>query len=317
MASSKELVRQYTVSRKIEYLYECFDYCNKIIQSFWNSVSGFETVVQISVLKHIDTSKHALRDPVNYPFDAEMPQLVFWCLDTDGLQISQKIMNHQHIHTNVKPLRPFVYTKGKKKEAYMQHPQHLDRRKTLMQVVNNVKSQSTDHFIILIQPNAEVLTYSMDMESKNKLRSKLSLKEQGRKHGTVQHVGVALMLKDSIMAPQAEIKDNMIKLVQKLFLENDKLFHNWNNDNHQELLKYIRPIRNDNFRDPNTYQGNILSGSLYLRKYKGAKIPLLKIRTKVNHSVRDALSIFKWTTYIDEESASMIWRNYIVVMVKR
>ena len=47
------------------------------------------------------------------------------------------------------------------------------------------------------------------------------------------------MLKDSIMAPQAEIKDNMIKLVQKLFLENDKLFHNWNNDNHQELLKYI------------------------------------------------------------------------------
>ena len=73
MASSKELVRQYTVSRKIEYLYECFDYCNKIIQSLWNSESGFETVVQISVLKHIDTSKHALRDPVNYPFDADAP----------------------------------------------------------------------------------------------------------------------------------------------------------------------------------------------------------------------------------------------------
>ena len=88
------------------------------------------------------------------------------------------------------------------------------------------------------------------------------------------------MLKDSIMAPQAEIKDNMIKLVQKLFLENDKLFHNWNNDNHQELLKYIRPIRNDNFRDPNTYQGTSFQAHYILENTRAPKFHCLKSELK-------------------------------------
>jgi len=208
MIQSVDFRTNYSGIRKLEYLLKCLEYCNDVIRLLWNSERGYETMIEISPLTDVDNLKHPLRAPEQFNFDSGMPQLVFWCLDTDGLQLNHSVLNHQRSHVTVKPLRNFVFSGKKittmnKKLAYYQHPQYLSSESRYFQSQGNYGRISTDHFIILLHPNAEILTHSMHEESKDRLRNYLTnesivYKKGGlRKHGTRVFIGIAMLLKNS------------------------------------------------------------------------------------------------------------------------
>lgn len=315
LEKSKEFKNRFNVRRKLDYLLKCLGHCRDIIQSIWTAERGFETVIEISCLSDMDnpTISHPLKNPENYNFESDMPQLVFWCLDTDGLQLNQKVLNHQRSHISVKPLRNFIYSgksKQMKKLDFMQHPQYIHINASSNQSSNIELQNSTDHFLILLHPNAEVLEYSMHEESKIKLKyhitkENVKFKKGKSKHGTKMFIGIGLLLKNSDSEPNPIFRSEMLPSVQNLFLDDKLLFHSFSDANEDEFLKYVKPspLRK------NRYEGNVLAGSFYIKK--GGKwnqtFPLIKSTTKINQDISDILTVFKWTNCIDEESASMVW----------
>ena len=307
--------QHYGLCRKLEYLLQCLDYCYSIVRSLWTAERGFETIIEISPLSDVDAEKHPLTNPEDYNFQSDMPQLVFWCLDTDGLQLNQKVLNHQNSHVSVKPLRDFIYSedkaapKKKKRLRFMQVPQNLSTRRNLSHITkNNGIQNSTDHFIILLHPNAEALNYSMRSESKEKLKRHITnenavWKKKKTMHGTKVFIGISLLLKNSEVHVQPTFKEGILDLVQQLFLQNDALSHSWNEDDEKEFLKFVRP----NADDFNTYERNVLSGSLYIKKDRRGNFPLMKIRTRVKQPMKDLLTVFKWTTSVNKKTVSRIW----------
>lgn len=314
LEKSKQFKNSFNVRRKLDYLLKCLGHCRDIVQSIWTEERGFETVIEISCLSDMDnpTISHPLKNPENYNFESDMPQLVFWCLDTDGLQLNQKVLNHQHSHISVKPLRNFIYSgksKQMKKLDFMQHPQYIHINARSNQSSNINLQNSTDHFLILLHPNAEVLEYSMHEESKIKLKSfitkeNVKFKKNRFKHGTMVFIGIGLLLKNSNSEPNPIFRSEMLPSVQKLFLDNNLLCHSFSDANEDEFLKYITadPLRT------NRYEGNVLAGSFYIKKgTRNQTFPLQKNITKINQNISDILTVFKWTTCVDQDSASMIW----------
>ena len=315
MIQSVDFRTNYPGIRKLEYLLKCLEYCNDVIRLLWNSEHGYETMIEISPLTDVDNVKHPLRVPEQFNFDSGMPQLVFWCLDTDGLQLNQNVLNHQRSHVTVKPLRNFVFSSEKKKSmkkklAYYQHPQYLSAQTRYTQSHNKFERTSTDHFIILLHPNAEVLSYSMHTESKRKLgywlnNENVVYKKGGiTKHGTRVYIGIALLVKNSSGTPTPTLKEEEIRSVQQLFLNNEVLSYNWSENDADAFLRFVEPSDYCN----QEYENNVLSASLYVKKNnKKQHFPLSPILSRINKPIQDIMSFFKWTSCIDEESASMIW----------
>ena len=191
----------------------------------------------------------------------------------------------------------------------MQHPQYI-HIKPSSNLSNNVDLQdSTDHFLIMLHPNAEVLEYSMDDESKIKLKSHITkenvkFKKGKFKHGTKVYIGIGLLLKNSNSEPNPVFRGEMLPSVQKLFLNDKLLSHSFSDANEDEFLKYVKPDP----RRKNRYEGNVLAGSFYIKKGTKKNIfPLKKSKTKTNQQIGDILTVFKWTNCVDEDSTSMVW----------
>ena len=353
-----------TDSNNIDYVSECLTKCYLIIESLWTKERDFDSVIEISSLANLEKSEHPLKKPEMFNFDSSMPHLVFWCLDTDGLLLTEKELNQQG-HISVKPLRDFLFSADKmetsyqNKVRYIQHSQKIHSK-------NNVYSQdvnSTDHFMILLHPNAEILEYCMSPSSKERLSSLSTQQDvyfkkvngvQKRKHGTKVYIGVGLQTRNSKSVPNPEICEDSIQTVQTLFLENDVMAHSWNGDDVDEFLSLVKPIEITH----EEYVGNVVSASLYLKKtprFKKNRFPLNKMtlfslferfletieanqrsryqniwneyRGQIKDSnqpfelmkrlfdvnfetfmpTRSPLNLFKWTSCIDEESASMVW----------
>jgi len=150
----------------------------------------------------------------------------------------------------------------------------------------------------------------MHEESKDRLRNLLTnesivYKKGGlRKHGTRVFIGIAMLLKNSSTTPFPMIKEGMIDSVQQLFLSSEVPYHCWTEHNAEDFLTYVGNAPNCQ----QEYQNNILSASLYVKKNnKKNQFPLSPILERINEPIQDRMNLFKWTSCIDEQSASMIW----------
>ena len=134
-------------------------------------------------------------------------------------------------------------------------------------ILQSDEYKGTDHFFILLSPNAEILSYDLNNESREVLESYFSnetyqyyvnknLREGDAVKTFVTHSRMSANRK---MYP-IEFIPEMHEHIMELFLSGNSLVNSWTESSMNNFFRLVRPV------NPNHNQGSYLSAGIYLKK---------------------------------------------------
>ena len=311
------------LSKRIDYILFCLETSIRKTEEAWGNKNDYLIRYSITTLNCIDEhyahpnlAKVRQNNPHKYiaanattnfeKFDN--PQIVFWCLDTDGLNLNQTILNKAE-HITVTPLQRFF--KGNKatlhrKERNYHHPQNVSSNIDFSDIksLQPLSYTGTDHFLIMLTPNFERISYSLLKVEKFELRNRLGNTYQSTKGiptlGYDLFIGISRLSKSRNVG-NLKLKPTQYEDILDLFTESESLSYNWSVDEMDQFLEMVEP------KDENSdYGGPFLSAGIYLKKYKvGGKkgvFPLEEVEDSACERITDYLHLFKWTINIERRS---------------
>jgi hypothetical protein len=294
-----------------KYIAHCLEKSMRIALRTWNSQENQDFTFVVTTLSTLEggKSRFCWKNGSTLNQDSSNEFLVFWCMDTDGLQLDMKHLNKAQ-SLNVKPLCPFFET-GVKKALRFHLPQNTVQRRLLKKsaTTNGLMGsgqflttmgdyEGTDHFFLLLSPNAEALQYRLTEDSVSHLSKKLSCDypdaPKGPKHGTQLFLHMSLLSSKPGLSPSSKAIFRDPPAVIKRVASEMNIAVTWDDGNIESVHAYIRSVQ-DSWK-----VSDLTSAGLYVNKgetrpkKKIFPIPRLPIAPQIK--IEEMVSVFKWST---------------------
>ena len=309
-----------------KYISHCLEGSMQIALRRWNSEEGQGCTFVVTTLACLQqrNSKFTWDGYSMLNQDSSNEFLVFWCMDTDGLRLDMKHLNHAS-SLNVTPLTPFFESSVEKSLRY-HLPQNSKQRRSLMKSTNYVRSaftkkskasehflttisdyEGTDHFFLLLSPNAEALQYKLEEESISTLTNALNRDypeaPNGPKHGTELFLHMSLLSsKTNLSSISKAVFRNPSALVDHLISEK-KLAITWDGGNIGLVHSYILANNGQSWEVTDLTSAGLYvnKGAKRLKKQMNKFVPLKKFpinkpTVAPQVKIEEMVSVFKWST---------------------
>lgn len=308
------------LSKRIDYILFCLETSIRKTEETWGNKNDYLIRYSITTLNCIDNhfkgrlQQKRQNNPHKYSTKTATtnfekfnnPQIVFWCLDTDGLDLNQTILNEAEFIT-VAPLQRFFKKKIGRlvwKEHIYHHPQKASSNIDFSdpKSLKSLSYTGTDHFLIMLTPNLEIVAFSLMNAKKSELRSLLDDTYENKDGiptlGFDAFIGISRLSK-SRNTGDLKLRASRYDDILDLLIESDSITYHWSADKIDQFLQMVES-KNEN----SDYGGPFLSASVYLRKFKGrAGKSVFLLDEKQNspcEDISDCLQLYKWTINLEK-----------------
>ena len=269
---------------------------------------------------HLQT--YTSRNDLN--FDLDEMSLDVWIMDSDGLSLNSQSMNEAN-HMSVMNLRPFFEISKPRGGHRDWRRDWYNRQQSAEQENSGRNNPSSDHIIIILNPNLEPIIFDTSDESKELIQQEFkkdTIEVFDRRDGRVNKLPHTVLVGISYLSrSQLPIKEQKIEFKPgeeiKQELANILFSEPWDptrlNDVFSKSLgieDFVRLCAHETEPDDTRLRADFVSGSVYLRKYKVNNngrpqfLALPRSTSLEDEEIINSITELKWTVVNSNEDGS-------------
>lgn len=309
---------EYDVSSEVKFIRICL----QLSQPYLSKLEfGHDEPIDLGVrFHHLQT--YTSNSELN--LDVDEMSLDVWIMDSDGLPLNSQFLNEAN-HMSVMNLRPFF-------EISKPKGGHRDWRRDWYSRQQSAQQESSDHIVLLLNPNLEPIIFDTSDGSKELIQQEFgrdTIEVFDRTHGYVNKLSHTVLVGISYLSrSQLPIKEQKIEFKPgeeiKQELANILFSEPWNptrlNDVFSKSLgieDFVRLCAHEIEPDDTRLTTDFVSGSVYLKKYKVNQngrpqfLALPRSTSLEDEEIINSITTLKWTVVNSNEDGrhQTSWSN--------